>query len=85
MAGSATLLVDEVLSREPSHQWVIRFPYPLHYQFARYPQVMSRVWVIVYRIVMGTQQGQKVLTLQTLPPRDDNSTVLLMLWSTCRT
>ena len=49
MAECAALLVDEVLPHEPMRQWVLSFPYPLRFLFARRPAVMSRVLGIVYR------------------------------------
>ena len=51
MAECAALLVDEVLPHEPMRQWVLSFPYPLRFLFARRPAVMSRVLGIVYRTI----------------------------------
>jgi len=41
MAESAALLVDEVLLREPVHQWVLSFLFQLRFLFASYPELMS--------------------------------------------
>lgn len=50
MAESAALLVDEVLPHVPMRQWVLSFPYQLRFLFASYPEMMSKVLGIVYRI-----------------------------------
>jgi ribosomal protein S27E len=51
MTESAALLVDEVFPRQPIRQWVMSFPYPLRFLFARRPEVMGRVLGIVYRCI----------------------------------
>lgn len=51
MTESAALLVDEVFPEQPIRQWVLSFPYPLRFLFARRPGVMSRVLGIVYRCI----------------------------------
>jgi len=51
MAESAALLVDEVFPERPTRQWVLSFPYPLRFLFARRPEVMGRVLGIVYRCI----------------------------------
>lgn len=49
MTESAALLVNEVLPEVPIRQWVLSFPYQLHFLLARYPELMGRVLGIVYR------------------------------------
>ena len=49
--GGATLLVDEVLPREPMRQWVLSVPFALRYLFATHPAVMGQVLGIVYRAI----------------------------------
>jgi hypothetical protein len=66
MTESPALLVDEVFPERPIRRWVLSFPYPLRFLFARRPEVMGRVPGI-YRIAVGPHQGRKVFTLQTLP------------------
>jgi len=51
MTESAALLVDEVFPEQPIRQWVLSFPYPLRFLFARRPGVMGRVLGIVYRCI----------------------------------
>jgi hypothetical protein len=51
MAGSAALLVDEVLPHQPMRQWVLSVPFPLRFLFASQPVVMGKVLGIVYRII----------------------------------
>ncbi len=51
MAGSAALLVDEILPHQPMRQRVLSVPFPLRFLFASNPKVMSRVLGIVYRTI----------------------------------
>jgi hypothetical protein len=51
MAESAALLVDEVFPEQPVRQWVLSFPYPLRFLFARRPVIMGQVLGIVYRCI----------------------------------
>ena len=50
-AEVAELLVDEVLPEQPMRQWVLSFPFPLHFLFASRPEIMGRVLGIVYRVI----------------------------------
>ena len=69
MAGSAALLVDEILPFQPMRQWVLSVPFPLRLLLTSQPGIMGKVLgsSITYRIAVGPQQGRKVFTLQTLP------------------
>jgi hypothetical protein len=58
MAGSAALMVDEVLPRQPLRQWVLSFPFPLRFLFASRPEIMGRVLGIVYRVIATRNQRQ---------------------------
>lgn len=51
MTESSSLLVDNVLPRQPMRQWVSSFPIPLRFLFAREPHVMGKVLGIVYRTI----------------------------------
>lgn len=51
MAESAALLVDEVLPEQPMRQWLLSFPFPLRFLFARQPKIMGRVLGIVHRVI----------------------------------
>jgi hypothetical protein len=51
MAEGAALLVDGVLPREPSRQWVPSVPSALDYLFATAPTVMGQVLGIVTQII----------------------------------
>ena len=51
MTECATLLVDEVLPREPIRQWVLALPFPLRSLFAVEPVAMSQVLAIVCRAI----------------------------------
>ena len=51
MAGTAALLVDEILPQQPLRQWVLSVPYPLRFLFASRPDVMGRVLAIVHRAI----------------------------------
>ena len=51
MAESAALLVDGVLPERPIRQWVLTFPFQLRFLFASYPEIMSKVLGIVYRVL----------------------------------
>ncbi len=51
MAESAALLVDEVFPQQPVRQWVLSFPYPLRFLFARRPAIMGQVLGVVYRVI----------------------------------
>ena len=41
--------LHEVLPEQPLRQWVLSFPYPLRFLFARRPNVMGEALGIVYR------------------------------------
>jgi hypothetical protein len=58
MAESAALLVNEVLPQQPMRQWVLSFPFPLRFLFASRPEIMGRVFGIVYRVI-ATQLVKK--------------------------
>ena len=58
MVDSAALLVDEVLPRKPIRQWVLTVPFPLRFLFAAYPELMSKVLVIVTR-TLSTHLAQQ--------------------------
>jgi hypothetical protein len=47
-------LVDEVFLHEPMQQWVLSFPFQLHFLSANQPAIMGQVLGIVYR-VLSTQ------------------------------
>jgi len=51
MAETAALLVDEVLPRVPTRQWVLSLPLPLRYLLATRPEVVTQVLSIVYRAI----------------------------------
>ncbi|MFV2090862.1 MAG: hypothetical protein ACC642_09400 [Pseudomonadales bacterium] len=60
MIESAIHLVDHVLPEQPIRQWVLTFPYPLRFQFAAQPQVLSKALGVVYRAI-STCLIEKVL------------------------
>jgi hypothetical protein len=47
MVESAALLVDDVLPRDPMHQWMLSFLHALRFLFAIRPSVMGKVFSIV--------------------------------------
>jgi len=51
MAGSAALLVEEVLPHEPIRQWVLSFPFLLRFLFASRPVITGQVLGIVNRVI----------------------------------
>jgi len=51
MADIVALLVDHILAPVEMRQWVISFPFQLRFLFANYPAVMSKVLVIVTRLI----------------------------------
>jgi Transposase zinc-binding domain len=65
MAESAALLVDEVLPRQPTRQWVLSFPFQLRLLFASRPEIMGRVLCIVHRVI-ATPYGANIRTIDTL-------------------
>jgi hypothetical protein len=62
VADSAALLVDEVLPNKPIRQWVLTVLFPLHFLFAAFPELMSKVLGIVTRALplhLAHQAGLK--------------------------
>ena len=55
MAGSAALLVVDILPEVPVRQWVVTLPHALRFLFATRPAVMGRVLGIVYRTLAAHQ------------------------------
>lgn len=53
MVEISALLVDEVFPEQPVRQWVLSFPYPLRFLFARRPGFMGQVLGIVDRVIAG--------------------------------
>ena len=53
MAETAALLVEEVLPRRPTRQWVLSLPFALRFLLARDPEVLTHVLGIVYRTIAG--------------------------------
>jgi ribosomal protein S27E len=51
MVESAALLVDDVLSGYPIHQWVLSLPIPLRLLLARYSTELSKVMQLVHRAI----------------------------------
>lgn len=47
MAETVVLLANEVFPDVPLRQWVISFPFPLHFLFAAHPQAIGKVLGIV--------------------------------------
>src|SRR5262249_15185302 len=68
MTESSALLVDNILPRHPMRQWVLSFPIPLRFLFARRPHVMGKVLGIVYRTIatyLIKKAGYKKKTART--------------------
>ena len=51
MAESAAYLVDKVFPHKPLRQWVLSFPFPLRFLFAKDPQLMRDVLNLVHRVI----------------------------------
>ena len=51
MAESAALLVDQVFPHKPLRQWVLSFPFPLRFLFAKDPKLMGDVLNLVHRAI----------------------------------
>ena len=65
MAESAALLVDEVLPRQPTRQWVLSFPFQLRFLFASRSEIMGRVLGIVHRVIATHLVKKAGYTYQT--------------------
>jgi hypothetical protein len=76
MAQSVAVLVDEIIPRVPLRQWVLSFPIPLRILFAAWPELLTPLQAAscTYRIALGPRAGQKVLSLRTVPGRDEKAT-----------
>ena len=59
MVETAALLVDHVLPHRPVRQWVLSFPYPLHFLLASQAQEMGKVLAIVNRVGYDIQFTQR--------------------------
>ncbi len=53
MAGTAALLVDEVLPARPLRQWVLSLPYALRFLLATNPAALTQVLGVVYLPAAG--------------------------------
>ena len=51
MSESAALLVDQVFPHKPLRQWVLSFPFPLRFLFAKDPKLMGDVLNLVHRAI----------------------------------
>ena len=51
MTESAALLVDQVFPHKPLRQWVLSFPFPLRFLFAKDPKLMGDVLNLVHRAI----------------------------------
>ena len=51
MAESVTHLVEEVFPHKPLRQWVLSFPFPLRFLFAKDPKLMGTVLNLVHRAI----------------------------------
>ena len=68
MAGSAAVLVDEVIPRVPVRQWVLSFPIGLRILFATPPELLTPVLCLIHRVIAGfllKQAGLKRATADT--------------------
>ena len=62
--------MDKVLTRIPNRQWVLTVPFPLHFPFTAYPELMSKVLGIVTRTLSShlvNQAGYKKKDAHTGP------------------
>jgi hypothetical protein len=48
MAATAALLVDEIFTEQPVHQWMLTIPYPLRFLFVSRPEIMGHDLGVVY-------------------------------------
>ena len=51
MVEISTHLVDEVFPHKPLRQWVLSFPFPLRFLFAKEPQLMGDVLSLIHRAI----------------------------------
>ena len=51
MAESSALLVDQVFPHKPLRQWVLSFPFPFRFLFAKDPKLMGDVLNLVHRAI----------------------------------
>ena len=51
MIEIAAHLIDNVLPAAPVRQWVLSFPWPLRFLFAREPKALSRCLVVIIRAI----------------------------------
>jgi hypothetical protein len=65
MAGTAALLVDEVLPARPLRQWVLSLPYALRFLLATNPAALTQVLGVVYRTISGFLLQRSGLTRAT--------------------
>ena len=61
MTEISARLVDEVFPHKPLRQWVLSFPFPLRFLFAKEPQLMEDVLNLVHRAI-STYLIKKILT-----------------------
>ena len=64
MVETAALPVDHVLPHRPVRQWVLSFPYPLHFLLASQPQAMAQTRNEPNTISWSTGSEQSVPTKQ---------------------